>query len=183
MTSPPSSTSLVLTIIGTDRPGLVDSLAEVVANNGGNWLESRMAHLGGKFAGIVHVEVAGANGEALMAALKQLESEGLQVVSEHDANPPTETGWTLVTLDAVGNDRPGIVRDVTHALAERNVNVEQFETEYTTAPMSGGSIFKATAKLRLPPEVPVTQLRDDLESLAGDIMVDIKIRPMDDDRP
>ena len=50
-------TDLVLTLIGSDRPGLVEAVAEVIAGHGGNWLESRMAHLAGKFAGILRVEI------------------------------------------------------------------------------------------------------------------------------
>ena len=49
--------NLVLTLIGPDRPGLVEAVAQPIAANGGNWLESRMAHLGGKFAGILRVDV------------------------------------------------------------------------------------------------------------------------------
>ena len=50
-------TDLVLTLIGPDRPGLVESLAKRVTAHGGNWVESRMAHLAGQFAGILRVEV------------------------------------------------------------------------------------------------------------------------------
>ena len=52
---------LVMTVIGQDRPGLVESVAALVAENGGNWLESRMSRLGGHFAGILRVEVPGEN--------------------------------------------------------------------------------------------------------------------------
>ena len=47
--------TLVLTLIGDDRAGLVNAVAEVVARHGGNWERSQMAELAGKFAGIVLV--------------------------------------------------------------------------------------------------------------------------------
>lgn len=179
MTDPAPKSSLVLTIIGTDRPGLVDSLAEVVAAGGGNWLESRLAHLGGKFAGIVHVEVPEENVQALMSSLAALQSEGLRVISERDVETSAVSGWVPVALYLVGNDRPGIVRDVTHVLAEKGVNVEEFETQFTSAPMSGGMIFKAVAQLKLPPDLTIRQLSEHLEGLAGDLMVDIEIREIE----
>lgn len=176
MSETPSKSSLVLTIIGTDRPGLVDTLAKVVTAGGGNWLESRLSHLGGKFAGIVHVEVAEESVDSLMSALSALETDGLRVLSELDEETATEAGWVSVQLTLVGNDHPGIVRSITHALAEKDVNVEEFETEYTSAPMSGGMIFRAVARLKLPPDLPIQQLREHLEGLASDLMVEIELR-------
>ena len=51
------TTYLVLTIIGEDRPGIVESLAEIISDYSGNWLESSMSQLAGKFAGILRVSV------------------------------------------------------------------------------------------------------------------------------
>jgi len=49
--------SLVLTVIGPDRPGLVESLSQAIAQQEGNWLESRMARMAGQFAGILRVNI------------------------------------------------------------------------------------------------------------------------------
>jgi glycine cleavage system regulatory protein len=49
--------SLVLTVIGADRPGLVETLAQTIAEHGASWLESRMAHLAGHFVGLLRVSV------------------------------------------------------------------------------------------------------------------------------
>ena len=75
-------TDLVLTLIGPDRPGLVESVAEVIAGHGGNWLESRMAHLTGKFAGILRVEIPTDRVAALTAALAALQERGLRVIAD-----------------------------------------------------------------------------------------------------
>src|ERR1044072_596548 len=82
--------SLVMTVIGNDRPGLVDSVASIVAEHGGNWLESRMSRLGGQFAGIVHVEVPADREQSLTKALKALDARGLSVVV-HSDQPQAQT--------------------------------------------------------------------------------------------
>jgi len=164
---------LVLTAIGEDRPGLVETLSRAVAAHDGNWLDSRMAHLAGKFAGILRVRVPAERVEALEQELKGLESQGLRVVCERGAT--AEEAFRTVRLELVGADHPGIVRDVSIALARRRVNVEELITECTEAPMAGQPLFKATARLHLPAEVSVDELRESLESIANDIMVDITL--------
>src|SRR5690349_10900635 len=118
--------ALVMTIIGEDRPGLVESVAAIVAENGGNWLESRMARLGGQFAGILRVEASPGKETALPSALKQLEGQGLIIVVQPDkALAPTPAPARLSSLDIIGHDRPGIVRQISRILAEYGVNVEE----------------------------------------------------------
>src|SRR5579863_6140938 len=119
-------TPLVMTLIGPDRTGLVEALARVVSDHGGNWLESRMCRLGGEFAGILRIHVPAENRAALLAALKGLESQGLNVVASTDAAAAATTiTGKLIRLDIVGHDRPGIIREITRALASQNVNIEE----------------------------------------------------------
>src|SRR5712672_3083918 len=121
--------SLVMTIIGRDRPGLVDSVAELVAEHGGNWLESRMSRLGGQFAGILRVELPQATEDGLVDALHTLEARGLTIVVHPDQPGLIPKPDRLSLLEIVGQDRPGIVREITHALAGYGINVEELETE------------------------------------------------------
>ncbi len=167
---------LVLTVIGPDRPGLVEALSQVVAEHGANWLESRMAHLSGQFAGMVRVGVPGDRAETLAAALRSL--EGLRVQVETAGTPPDERRPALV-VELIGQDRPGIVREVSHALATQGVNVEELQTECSSAPMSGESLFRARARLRLPPDLAEDALRDTLEKLADELMVDVVLEEDD----
>jgi glycine cleavage system regulatory protein len=168
-------TDLVLTLIGPDRPGLVEAIAEVVASHGGNWLESRMAHLAGKFAGILRVEVPPERAASLSAALAELEAQGLKVVGEPsgEVGRPA-TGRTLV-LELVGLDRPGIVRDISQLLANGGANVEELQTDRSSAPMSGEMLFLAKARVRLPGDADLGTLRTALERLASDLMVEIRL--------
>lgn len=167
--------SLVLTIIAADRPGLVDRLAACVADHGGNWLESRMCHLGGRFAGIARVEVAAEKLTALKRALHGLAADGLRIVVESGGGDDV-AGGVSATLDLVGNDRPGILRTVTGVLAAHGVNVEELSSECVSAPMGGGDLFQAKARVLVPANAKLEAVRADLEKIATDLMVDLKLR-------
>lgn len=166
---------LVLTLIGLDRPGLVETIAAEVARHGGNWEESRMARLAGHFAGLLRVSVPQDAAQPLQDALSRLSSAGLKVVVEPvGASAPAGSGRQL-HLELVGNDREGIVRDLARVLSRRNVNVEQLETSCEAAPMAGGMLFRATALVRVPADVSIGDLRAALESLADDLMVELSV--------
>ncbi len=170
-----SKTSLILTVLGADRPGLVESIARVVADHGANWVESRMAHLAGHFAGILRVEVDAAQAELLAAALRALGDAGLESIVHPDATPAALGRQPLVHLDLVGQDRPGIVREISRVLVSHGVNVEELQTECVAAAESGVPLFRAFAKLRLPAGVSEAALRSALEAVAGDLMVDLDL--------
>jgi glycine cleavage system regulatory protein len=168
-------TSLVITILGRDQPGLVDSLAAIVAEHGGNWVESRMAHLAGQFAGILRVEVAADRSAGLTAAIKDLQSRGLDSMVCTDLSQVTPAIGTIARLDLMGLDQPGIVRKISQVLAAQGVNVEELATECTAAPNTGQSLFHATAQLRLPVGLEVSTMRAALEQVAADLMVDLTL--------
>jgi glycine cleavage system regulatory protein len=164
-----------MTVLGRDRTGLVESIARLVSEHGGNWLESRMCRLGGEFAGIVRVSVPEARQAALIQALRALQAQGLSVAVRPDAATAKAAPGRMTTLELVGHDRPGIVRQITRVLAAQGVNVEELATELVSAPMSGELLFKARAALRLPDTCELGQLRRDLERIASDLMVDVTL--------
>ncbi|WP_288491865.1 ACT domain-containing protein [uncultured Pseudomonas sp.] len=165
---------LVLTVIAPDRPGLVEALADCVAAQGGNWLESRMAHLAGQFAGILSVEVEPELRNGLVETLQQLAIPGLRILVG-EPGQPAPVGAPLVQLDLLGNDRVGIVRDITRALHQVGVNVERLSTETRPAPMSSEVLFHATALLELPADLELEALQAHLETLTDDLMVELKL--------
>jgi glycine cleavage system regulatory protein len=171
--------TLALTIIGKDRPGIVGLLSETVLACGGNWEDSRMARLGGWFAGILLVTVEDGRADELVAALSGLEGKGLRVVVERADPATTPADYRRLRLELVGQDHGGIVRDISRALAERGVNVEELETEREAAPMGGGDLFRALVDISAPPGVALGELRASLEALANDLMVDISLRDPD----
>ncbi len=179
--------TLVMTVIGADRPGLVQLVAARVADHGGNWLESRMCHLGGQFAGILRVEVQPERRDELVNSLRTLEVEGLRVIihagggvgegGAATAGGAAATG-SLAMIELVGQDRPGILRSVSGVFARHGVNVEELTSERVSAPMGGGTLFRARATVLVPAEVKLAAVRADLEEIAADLMVDLKLVPV-----
>ena len=166
---------IVLTIVGSDRPGLVEALAGAVARTGGNWLESRMAHLAGKFAGILRVQAPADAVPRLVAAIEQLAHDDLKVTVEHGTHAAMGPGGQSVELDLVGLDRPGIVRDISGVLARHGANIEELVTDSSSAPMSGERLFRAHMRLSMPQPGEVARLRDELERFAADLMVELRL--------
>jgi glycine cleavage system regulatory protein len=165
--------TLLLTVVGNDRTGLVETLAQKIAAAGGNWEESRMARLAGQFAGIVLVTIDGGHADQLVGALRTLEASGLVVNARTIAAPASSTGGTRVRLEVTGGDRSGIVRDVARVLAHRGVNIEELESAVGSAPMSGEALFRARARLLVPEDVALADIRGALEALGGELMVDV----------
>jgi glycine cleavage system regulatory protein len=171
----PMTTPLVLTFVGDDRPGLVNAIAETVAACGATWLESRSARLAGKFAGVVLVSVPDDRVTGLELSLRDLAHEGLRIAVERGAAAAAEKRLRIVTLDILGRERPGIVRDVTQALNRLGVNIEEFMSGLESEPFTGAEIFRAKARLSVPDGLKLDDLRKALERLAGEIMVDLAV--------
>ncbi|RWU23646.1 glycine cleavage system protein R [Pseudomonas alkylphenolica] len=169
---------LVLTVIAPDKAGQVERIAECIAEHNGNWLESRMSRMAGQFAGILKVAVPAESYEELVGALKALEKHEIRVLIAQSGIEPSCT-WKPIAMELVGNDRPGIVRDITRLLADQGVNVERLTTEVRPAPMSSEPLFHADALLAMPLTLSLDVLQTKLEALADDLMVDLKLRPED----
>ncbi|MBV9946464.1 MAG: glycine cleavage system protein R [Myxococcales bacterium] len=174
-------TDVVLTLIGPDRPGLVEAVAAIIRNHGGNWLESRMARLGGKFAGILRAELPGDRAPAALRSLADLEARGLKVIAETIAEaaapePSRAQDGARMELQVVGVDRPGIVREIFQLLAAAGVNVEELATDRRSAPMSGEMLFEARAVVRVPESADRVALRAALERAARDLAVDAQLQ-------
>jgi glycine cleavage system regulatory protein len=170
-------TDLVVTLIGADRPGLVEAVAQAVADHGGNWLESRMVHLAGKFAGILRVEVPPARSQPLSRALEALVSSGLRVVAEASERAAADEpgGERLMHLEMVGLDRPGLVREISQLLVQHGINVEELVTDRSSAPMSGEMLFRADARVKVPTRIEPTKLRAAIDQLAAALTVEIRL--------
>lgn len=169
-------TSLVLTVIGPDKPGLVEILSQTIARHNGNWLESGMSRLGGKFAGILIVSVPTDDANTLEQALGELQGQGLKVTIERSEEAGSDTSRSPIQLELVGHDKPGIVREIAQALAARHINVESLDTELTSGSMSGEQLFKAEASLLAPEDLDLDELQQALEAIASDLMVDITLK-------
>jgi len=171
--------TVILSVIGDDRPGLVSELSAPISAHGASWERSQMSRLAGKFAGIVLVSVPDAKLAALTTDLGELvEAHGLQVTLERTGDPVEQRSQRL-QLELLGADHPGIVAEISASLAARHVSIEELSTDVVDAPMAGGTLFEARAVLNAPPEVSTDELRAMLEGLANELMVEIRLS--DDD--
>ena len=168
------NTSIVLTIIADDQPGIIQTVSEALTHHGGNWTKSSMSSLAGQFAGILLASVPSEKAQACLAQLHELESKGLRIVTNVSSEATEAAKTNTYVLDLVGNDRPGIVHEVTTLFAKHNISVHELETTIESASMGGGALFKATAQLVVPETVDTNLLVTELEDLANDLMVDIR---------
>ncbi|MCF7733616.1 MAG: hypothetical protein K9N23_18145 [Akkermansiaceae bacterium] len=162
-----------MSVIGEDRPGLMRAVSGLVADHGGNWLESRMCRLGGEFAGIVRVQVAEDEKAAFETAMRGLELQGLTVTLRPDSGGLAPTDEQMIAFEIVGPDRPGIVRQMTAALAAQGVNVEEFSSEVFSAPMSGESLFNAHILIQIPEGCDLDSLCESIERSANELALDV----------
>ncbi|HCS60926.1 MAG TPA: amino acid-binding ACT protein [Microbacterium sp.] len=165
-------TTLILTLVGSDRPGLVAAVADVVDAHGGNWENSQLAELAGVFAGVVQVSVAEDRASELTTTLQVL--DGL-TVAVHAGTTATESASQPVSLQILGNDRPGIVREISSVLRTHQLSIDDMTTTTRDAAMAGGRLFEASVTAEVPASADLDALRADLERLATEIQVDITL--------
>jgi glycine cleavage system regulatory protein len=170
-------TTLILSVVGSDRPGLTQALAAAVLSAGGNWLESHLSRLGGLYVGSVRVELEAESVERLRAAVRAVDAEGLEVRIAPAVEAAAEAGGEAVHFSLVGQDRPGIVHQVTAVLSGLGVNIEAFNSSISAEPHSGAPLFHVDARLRLPPALTAGDVQAALEAISGEIMVDISLTP------
>ncbi|WP_299585925.1 ACT domain-containing protein [uncultured Microbulbifer sp.] len=163
---------LVISMICDDKPGVVEKLSTVIADNGGNWEDSHMAHFAGKFAGILRVAVHGDKAQNLKNALGTLSEAGYNLVIE-DAIAITAAPQQTLTLKLVGNDRAGIVREIARTLTAHHINMEQLETTYGSTPWSGEPLFRAECTISVDEDMDLDGLRDELDQIANELGVEI----------
>ena len=166
---------VILVVSGSDRPGLTKALADAVHAAGGNWLESHLSRLGGKYVGSVLVELDAAALPELEAQVSSVDASGLRV-SLIAADDETPTGGDTLTVELVGQDHPGIVREVTTVLAALGVNIDSLTTSTEHGAWSGEPLFRAEARVTLPQGVDRDEVQAALEAISGEVMVDFTVR-------
>jgi glycine cleavage system regulatory protein len=166
---------LVLTVLAADKAGLVEKVAQCISEHNGNWLESRMARMAGQFAGILRVAVPAESYDELVNALQALKGDEIHVQIAGAGSEQSCT-WKPIAMELVGNDRPGIVRDITRLLSQQGVNLERLVTDVRPAPMSSEPLFYAEAMLAVPLTLSLDALQAQLETLADDLMVELVLR-------
>jgi glycine cleavage system regulatory protein len=164
---------MIFTLVGKDKPGLISDLAKTVYDLGGNWLGSNFSHMAGHFAGFVQVDLPLENHQALIALLS--EHPDLKIHLLPGITEPTAEQQS-VQIDIMGNDKAGIVQELTQILSQFNLNIVKFDSFLETAPNWGGTLFKAKATITVAADFDFETLRERLEGVANDLMIDVEIQ-------
>ncbi|KZL19275.1 hypothetical protein PsAD2_02026 [Pseudovibrio axinellae] len=165
---------LVLTVVASDRPGLVGDISKVVADHKANWIDSSLSRLGGQFAGIVRVHVESSSAPDLTAALTKLETVGL-TIGIHDLNTGNAPAGTQALLHILGQDQPGMISRVSSVLSNLHVSIETLESLVEPGSMSGELMFRANARVVIPPQISPSEVSEALEGIAADLMIDVEL--------
>lgn len=164
----------LISLISDDHPGIVDAIAEKVADIGGSWLESRLSKLSGKFAGVIRVSIDEDKVEALETALYELSQQGIwsrvDTVNEQEVKNETNK---VAYVHLLGPDRKGIVRELSKALVSEQINLSNLETSLSSMPYSGEPLFEATGELEIPSNVDIQAFHDTLYEIGDALALDI----------
>lgn len=162
---------LILTVIGQDKAGLVEQLATVIASHQGNWMASNLSHLGGYFAGILQLEVAPEHLFALTTELERMSDLDIKIQQGLQSEVHTDKQLQFVIT---GNDRPGIVRELSSVITHKGANIIHFESSKQSAPNWGVPLFNAIATVQLPEGLNKDEVVKALEAIASDVVVDVE---------
>ena len=162
--------AMVLSVIGKDKSGLVDEVAKAVAKAEGNWLRSSFCHLAGHFAGFVEIMLPKENHSALVSDCHTLSNLQITLLP---ANEFTPQDTKQVYIKVTGNDRKGIVKDVTGALRIFDLNIIELDTKCESAPNWGNLLFTAKMLVETPSDFDASMLAHAIEDIADDLMVDL----------
>lgn len=169
-----STEKIIITLFSKDRPGIIRALSDTVLANKGNWLESSLSRLCGQFTGIIHIAVESGNKAALIADFDAMSKDGVWVTVQDAEGVKTddiEVNGLQILVEA--NDRPGIIKEISAALASENVNVDNIDTEVESASMAGYPIFRAHLFLAMPDDLGEDDLEEILEGVSDDVMVSV----------
>ncbi|MBI5395837.1 MAG: glycine cleavage system protein R [Verrucomicrobia bacterium] len=171
---------LVLSAVGHDKPGIVETVSKFILQFGCNIEDSRMAVLGGEFALIVLVSGAPEKIAALQDAEAGFgEHTKLTIVTKTTSSPADRAakGYRRYSVHAVGLDHEGIVHQITRTLASLGVNIEALESTAASAPITGAPQFILDLKIEAPPSLDEKQLREKLNAACEAVNVDAEIKP------
>ena len=172
---------LVLTIIGRDRAGVVASLADVVRFHDGNWKRSELAEIAGTFAGVVVVEVGDDRVDELLTNLLVLREQGLHVTAQQVEEPTAAPDAYEVRLRLTGDDRPGVVHEISTAISELGISISRLGTVTDVPGMDGGMQFEITVRLTVPVEADLDAVLDSIGGLATSLDIALHVEELTGD--
>lgn len=170
-------TNIVLTLTGTDRPGIVEEITRLMLDLDGNVETSRMARLGGEFAVLMLVSMPEDRLALLDTNIQVLTRQGFKVTTTRTVQAYAEAyaGWHSYRIEVLGADHEGIIHEVARTLSQFGINIESMDTVTTQAPNSGATLFSMTALVVVPPSLPGKKWRSALAKVEQNQHVDIAV--------
>lgn len=163
--------TFIVNFVGKATPATIKQLAAVTHENGGKWLISKVNFIEDQVAAVIKVELPTENAEVVKEAFSA--QQGL-LVQINDSDQPNHHLDTIYQLRLDSNDRAGIVNEITHVLDGQGINILDMDCQRVFIAGGGGvssSLFTANMAIRLPLELDIKDVANELESLSEDTRV------------
>jgi len=164
--------SLIISAVGSDRPGIVSEISGVITSHGGNVEESRMSRLGSDFAIIMLISVIPDWQESLEVALQSISE--LKIITKPTITQESSDNIQC-QIDLCGADNEGIIKVMSKYLAGKSINIIDMQTHISHAPVSGTPLFNLKAITVIPENVNLTNIQSDLNQIAQKLGVEIRV--------
>ena len=168
---------LILSAIGSDRPGLIRDVAKAIADVGCSIADCRMTVLGSEFMIIV---LASGNWNAVAKLETQAASLGKKLdlaitTRRTEERPPRD--MVPYVVDVAALDRANILSEVAEFFASRNINVDEMSSWSYTATNTGAEMISLSLNISVPAEVHIGRLRDDFTDFCDGLNLDATLEP------
>ncbi len=172
-------TYLVVSALGTDRPGILEMLSQSILDCGCSITDSRMAVMGSEFA-IVMLLSGNWNAIAKFeSALPRLEKKMNLRVETKRTEPRVATDNLIpYGVEVVSIDHPGIVHDIANFFCGRDINVEDLYTGTYRAPHTGALMFSLHMTVGVPSDMAIATLRGEFMDFCDDRNLDAMLAPV-----
>ena len=172
--------SLIISAVGSDRPGIVSELSGAITSHGGNIEKSRMTRLGSDFTIIMLVTVDSKWEESLLVALQTIKelsitTKGTEPNTVITGENSQDTVGENYQISLNGADNEGIVKVLSKYLKEKSINIIEMNTNISQAPISGSPLFNLSASISIPGEVNGRDIQSDLSQISKELGVDIHL--------
>lgn len=170
---------IVLSAIGSDRPGVVKDVSKAILDCGGNIEESRMTTLGAEFAVLMLISGHWHTPAKLEKAMDELAARHDLVINlKKTGATPAHEDCIPYGVDVICLDQPGIVFHLADFFASRDIEICDVATRSYAAPHTGAPMFSVQLTVSVPGSAPIGQLRDEFHDLCEQLNLDSIFEPV-----
>lgn len=169
---------LVLSALGADQPGLVNEISQHVLALGLNIEDSRMSVLGGEFAFMLLVSGEESVLQKLIDSTSDIEKKFTDLTFNSKYTHPKQHQPCLsYTVNVHALDHQGIVHNLARFFSDRNINIENLNTNSYAAPHTGSKMFSVDLSLSIPENTSINQLREAFIEHCDNLNLDASFEP------